>query len=312
MKNYLVGFWLMAMGVAPILTHAQVEINETIVLGYFPSWSESWAGPGQNSKLREIPSYVNYLFLGFAKPNLSYTKGSYDITETGIEVPYDGETLAESVCALKEKGVQVILSIGGETFWATQDAYNINYSHIKDLVDDIGFAGIDWDYEPDGSFSGIGESQNVQHFIDFFVESRKLMSRADGYIMACAPSGVGALGGVTNDDANSPFAFSQRNSLTGEDDTNLYNGAAVTNGINLFGFSATGHMIPVMEAVGNEIDIIAYQGYNAGGSVNRSIMYDAYAYYAEQYGFTIAAGVHFPPEPWPIIYLHQANGWGAG
>lgn len=166
------------------------------------------------------------------------------------------------------------------------------------MVDDIGFAGIDWDYEPDGSFTNIGSPENVQHFIDFFNNSRDIMPANEGYILACAPSGVGALGGVQNNDTESPFAFANRNELTGENDDNLYVAAAVTNGINLFGFSATGHMIPVLQSVGDKIDLIAFQGYNVGGSANRSIMYDAYAYYAEIHDFMIAAGVHFPPEPW--------------
>ena len=63
-------------------------------------------------------------------------------------------------------------------------------------------------------------------------------------------------------------------------------------------------MIPVIKAVGDKIDLIAYQGYNTGGSNNREIMYDAYAYYAAQYGFVIAAGVHYPPEPWGPFYTY--------
>lgn len=278
------------------------QINEPVVLGYFPSWSENWTTTNQNSKLREVPEFLNYIFLSFAKPNLEYISGSYDISQTGIQVPYDGCTLKESVSALKDKGVKVILSIGGETYWGTSDAYNINYQQIKDLVDDIGFVGIDWDFEPNGSFANIGNPENVQHFIDFFNNSRALMPANEGYILACAPSGVGALGGQVNDDVNSPFAFANRNSLTGETDANLYNGSTTTNGINLFGFSATGHMIPVIQSVGDKIDLIAFQGYNAGGSTNRSIMYDAFAYYAEQYNFTIAAGVHYPDEPWGPYY----------
>ena len=156
--------------------------------------------------------------------------------------------------------------------------------------------------KPDGSFANIGSAENVQHFIDFFNNSRDIMPSSEGYILACAPSGVGALGGIVNNDPESPFAFANRNELTGEDDTNLYNAVAVTNGINLFGFSATGHMIPVLQSVGGKIDLIAFQGYNVGGSTNRSIMYDAYAYYAEVYDFMIAAGVHFPPEPWGPYY----------
>ena len=101
------------------------------------------------------------------------------------------------------------------------------------------------------------------------------MPKAQGYIIACAPSGVGALGGQTNGDTGSPFAFANRNTLTGETDANLYNATTPTNGINMFGFSATGHMIPVFTAVGNDIDLVAYQGYNIGASTNRTLMYDA-------------------------------------
>jgi chitinase len=282
---------------------AQVVIDAPIVLGYFPSWSESWTTTDQNSTLREVPSFVNYVFLAFAKPDLTYTQGSYDISQTGIQVPYDGCTLKESISALNDKGIKVILSLGGETYWTSSAIYNaIDYQQIKDLVDDLGFAGIDWDFEPNGSFGQIGSIENVQHYIDFFTNSRALMPRSEGYIMACAPSGVGALGGQTNDDATSPFSYADRNTITGESDANLYNAVAQTNGINLYGFSSTGHMIPVMQSVGNEIDIIAFQGYNAGASLNRSIMYDAYAYYAETYGFKVAAGVHFPNEPWGPYY----------
>ncbi|MFM9989507.1 T9SS type A sorting domain-containing protein [Flavobacterium sp.] len=283
------------------------QFNSPIVLAYFPSYSETWTSSNQNSKLREIPSYVNYVFLAFAKPDLTYVRNSFDITGTGIEVPYNGCTLKESVSALKAKGINVILSIGGETYWNTNVYSNINYQQIKDLVDDIGFIGIDWDFEPDGSFQQIGNTTNVQHFIDFFTNSRAVMPRNAGYVLACAPAGVGALGGVINNDVISPFSFQNRGVLTGETDANLYNGAVITNGINLYGFGSTGHMIPVLQAVGDKIDIIAYQGYNTGASTNRSIMYDSYAYYAEIYGFKVAAGVHYPNEPWGpyYTYTHQ-------
>ncbi|MGG8495443.1 glycosyl hydrolase family 18 protein [Tenacibaculum sp. TC6] len=297
----------MRKGIFIVLLISQLSFSQTndkpIILAYFPSWSENYVGANQDSKLRSIPNYVNHVFLAFAKPDLQYTKSSYDISKTGIEVPYDGCTLKESVDALKKKGIKVILSVGGETYWRDNSTYeNINYQQIKDLVDDLGFAGIDWDFEPNGSFANIGRPENVQHFIDFFNKSREIMPKSEGYILACAPSGVGALGGQTNDDASSPFSYSQRNTITGEDDTNLYNGTAQTNGINLFGFSATGHMIPVIKAVGNHIDIIAYQGYNLGGSTNRTIMYDAYAYYAKTYGFKVVAGIHYPNEPWGPYY----------
>jgi len=280
------------------------QIEEKVVLGYFPSWSEDAAMTDENSKLREMPEYVNYVFLAFAKPNLRYEKGSHDITNTGIQVPYDGCGLKESVSALRDKGIHVILSIGGETYWNDTSCYEIDYEQIKDLVDDIGFAGIDWDYEPSGSFQTIGYPENVAHFIDFFNKSRSVMPRDEGYLIACAPSGVGALGGQLNDDPDSPFAYSKRNEVTGETDEHMEDVEYPSNGINLFGFSSTGHMIPVLKNAGESIDLIAFQGYNVGASLNRAIMYESYAYYAEQYGFTVAAGVHFPPEPWGAMYTY--------
>ena len=282
--------------------------DKAVVLAYFPSWQETFAAESQNSALRETPSYINYVFLAFAKPDLRYTKDSYDISLTGIEVPYDGCTLKESVAALKNKGIHVILSVGGETYWNSSTIYNdIRFQEIKDLVDDIGFVGIDWDFEPNGSFANIGTPENVQHYITMIDSGRHYMPKNEGYIIACAPSGIGALGGLNNDDPSSPFKYSERNNLTGENDDNLYNFPAQTNGINLFGFSATGHMIPVLQAVGNKIDLVAFQGYNIGGSLNRTIMYDAYAHYAEIYNFKIAAGVHVPNEPYGphYTYTHQ-------
>ncbi|WP_146052790.1 Ig-like domain-containing protein [Aquimarina sp. I32.4] len=279
----------------------KTTLTKPIILGYFPSWSESAIQPGQGSTLRDIPTHVTHVFLAFARPNLRYQKGSLDITGTGIETPYDGATLKESVAALKSKGTKVILSIGGETYWGSNAAYDINYQQIKDLVDDMGFEGIDWDFEPNGSFATIGNPINVQRFIEFFTKSRAIMPKGQ-YLIACAPAGVGALGGQSNDDPASPYAYSKRNAVTGESDANLYNATTPNQAISLYGFATTGHMIPVMEAVGDKIDLIAYQGYNTGAASNRKIMYDAYKYYADRYGFSIAAGTHYPNEPWGPYY----------
>ena len=111
MKKTCIIFLLLATG-----SFINGQTSERVVLGYFPSWSENWTSTNQNSKLREVPNFVNHIFLSFAKPNLTYTLGSYDISGTGIETPYDGCALKESVSALNDKGIKVILSIGGETY----------------------------------------------------------------------------------------------------------------------------------------------------------------------------------------------------
>ncbi len=285
---------------------ARVSAEKPIVLGYFPSWSETWLTNG-TSKFTSLPAHITHVFFSFGKPNLRYTKGSYDLSQTGIQVPYDGQMLKQAISIVNQKGIKVILSLGGETYWATSDAYSINYSQIKDLVDDLGFAGIDWDFEPNGSFQDIGSSTNVNRFMTFFNQSRAIMPRSSGYILACAPAGVGALGGLNNDDPASKYAYTKRNTITGESDTYLYSFTDAQHSLSLFGFSSTGHMIPVFKAVGAQIDIVAFQGYNVGAAKDRTLMYNSYAYYANTYGFKLAAGTHVPNEPWGPYYTYSAQ-----
>lgn len=274
-----------------------------LVVGYFPSWSDY-----STNILRNIPEEVTYVFLSFVKPNMRYKKGSFDLTSTGLQCDNNGKVLKETVDILKSRGIGIILSIGGETYWGSDEAYDINHQQIADFVRDFGFEGIDWDYEPNGSFATIGEPINVQRFISMIEESRKLLPKEEGFIIACAPSGVGALGGLTNDDPESPYAYSKRGQLTGEPDTYLYQPTSSEGySIPLFGFGASGHMIPVMKAVGHHLDFIAFQGYNVGSATRRELMYDSYAYYANIYGFKVAFGMHVPNEPWGPFYKYSED-----
>ena len=285
------------------------SVKGPVVVGYFPSWSETY--PSANgTKLINIPEEVTHNFLSFIKPDMRYVKGSYDIKNVGIEVPYDGIILKETVDILKAKGIKVILSIGGETYWGTDDAYNIDHTQIADFVRDFGFDGIDWDYEPNGGFQTIGEPQNVDRFISMIKNSRELLPRSEGYIIACAPAGCGALGRPSpytqNDDPDSPYAYSKRAEVTGDDISHEYNSTSSQGyTVSLYGFASTGHMIPVFKAAGYDLDLVAFQGYNTGSASQREIMYDSYAYYANEYGFSVAFGMHIPEEPWGPYYTYD-------
>ncbi len=295
-------------------TESETRTNSNttpLVVGYFPSWSETYP-TSSGSRLRNMPEEVTHIFLSFIKPNMRYTKGSFDIKGVGIEVPYDGIVLKETVDHLKTKGIKVILSIGGETYWGTDEAYDIDYVAVADFVRDFGFDGIDWDYEPNGGFQTIGEPINVDRFITMIRESRKLLPREEGFLIACAPAGCGALGRSTpyaaNDDADSPYAYSKRAEVTGDALSNEYNATAAEGyTISLYGFASTGHMIPVFKAVGYDLDFVAFQGYNTGSASQREIMYDSYAYYANIYGFKVAFGMHVPNEPWGPYYNYTED-----
>ena len=250
-----------------------------LVVGYFPSWSDY-----STNILRNIPEEVTYVFLSFVKPNMRYKKGSFDLINTGLQCDNNGRVLKEAVEILKARGIGIILSIGGETYWGSNEAYDIDHQQIADFVRDFGFEGIDWDYEPNGSFATIGEPENIRRFISMIEESRKLLPKEEGFIIACAPSGVGALGGQINNDPESPYAYSKREQITGESDVHLGQATSPMGySIPLFGFGATGHMIPVIKAVGHHLDFIAFQGYNVGTATRRELMYDSYAYYVTAY-----------------------------
>lgn len=279
-------------------------VSNHLVVGYFPSWSDNY-----NADLMlSLPEEVTYVFLSFGKPNLTYTKGSYDISGTGIGVPYDGTKLKSVIASLHGKNIKVILSIGGETYWNTSEAYNIDYQQIADLVRDMGMDGIDWDFEPNGSFNTIGNTDMVQQFITMIRSTRAVLPRSEGFDIACAPAGCGALGGVTNDDAASPYRYGNRATMTGEDESHTFDATnAAGYSISLYGFASSGHMIPVFEAVGDDLDFVAFQGYNVGSATQRELMYDSYAYYANTYGFRVAAGMHVPQEPWGPYYTYTAE-----
>lgn len=274
-----------------------------VVLGYFGSWKEKYDNDGNSLVFGKLQPYINHVFLAFAKPDLRYRKGSYQLDTTGLEIPANtpGQYLKKAVQELHAKGTRVILSIGGETYWQDNQVYDrVDYNQIKDLVDDFEFDGIDWDYEPHGGFQTIGNEFEVSKFIEFFKRSRQVMPRSEGYLLACAPAGVGALGGQLNNDPGAPFAYERRHDVTGEK-TDVYEGR-FPNNIVLFNYASSGHMIPVFRQIGHEIDLVAYQGYNVGAAPDRALMYDSYAYYANRHGFRIAAGTHIPNEPWGPYY----------
>lgn len=277
------------------------ETNQ-LVVGYITSWSDD----NEFTHLKTINKKVTWLFVSFAKPNLRYKKGSYDYSNTGLDYQNkNGQSFRDAIRIAKSRGMKVILSVGGETYWGDPNSYDINYVQITDFIKDFEFDGIDWDFEPDGTFANIGTSENVDRFVTMIRETRRLLPKNQGYLVTCAPSGIGALGGLRNDDPESPYRYDQRVALSGDPigKTGDFTGEQGPNAISLWGHAPTGHMIPVMKEVGTMIDLIAYQGYNIGVGTNRKIMYDAYSYYANKYGFLIAAGMHIPNEPWGPYFI---------
>ena len=292
-----------------------MDRSRPIVMGYFPSWTLGWIPDDGVTTMAKLPDHVNYVIFAFAKANLRYTKGSYDLSRTGIQSdPNAGKRLALSIELLRSRGTKVILSIGGETYWREPANYtDIRYGEIKDLVDDYGFDGIDWDYEPHGGFDAMAREPYRGYLITFIRESRRVMPKSENYLIMTAPPGVGVLGGSSADrDSEFPgFRHADRTKYGGANDQ----GGSSTNAAGLFNFGSTGSMIPILNApgsvpgrkIGHDLDLVGYQSYNTGKSLNRTIMYDSWLKYAEKYGFALAHGTHVPHEPWGPHYEHTPS-----
>lgn len=117
------------------------------MVAYYQSWSAGWASTGANLDLAKMPSYVNVVVVSFVQPDCSYTKGSFSLQGTGLQFSSDGPVVRDGIAALKAKqpNTWVMLAVGGATY---TNFTGINAKCIKDLVDDFGFDGVDYDFEP--------------------------------------------------------------------------------------------------------------------------------------------------------------------
>ena len=302
-----------------ITPRTPMDPGRPIAAGYFPSWTLGWIPNDGVTPMAELPDHITHVIFAFAKANLRYTKGSFDISGTGIQSdPSAGKRLALSIELLRSRGIKVILSLGGDTYWRLPANYtDIHYDEIKDLVDDCGFDGIDWDYEPQGSFD-LGINLITQepyrgYLIKFIRESRKIMPRSENYLIMAALPGVGVLGGSLpgQDSEFEGFRYADRTRYGDPDDR----GDDSENAAGLFNLASTGSIIPILNApgsapdkkIGHDLDLIAYQAYNTGKSLNRTIMYDSWLPYAQKYGFALAHGIHVPYEPWGPHYEYTPS-----
>jgi hypothetical protein len=71
--------------------------------------------------------------VSFAKPDMAYTKGSYNFAGSGLQFSWDPPVLRDAITTLKARQptARVMLAVGGATY---QGWDNLNTKAIKDLV----------------------------------------------------------------------------------------------------------------------------------------------------------------------------------
>ena len=134
----------------------------------YVGYSSTWNTSIYDLSTSNIPNYFTHINLAFAKPDTTYVKGSnaFDETTSGLQfveeaTKSDGtkkqltaqqtQDLINNIAALKARGTQVYIAIGGWTYSQGSSWTNFSPSHVVDLALDLGASGVDIDWEPSSS-----------------------------------------------------------------------------------------------------------------------------------------------------------------
>jgi hypothetical protein len=143
---------------------------------YFCSWSSKWVYTKDELDIKDVESDI--IYISFAKPDCSYTKGSFE--GTGLSFSSDFQVVAGAIQQLPETKT-VMLSVGGGTYGEWDQ---LNVDAIIALADDLHCKGIDIDWEP---INGAQSADQMAVIIDEF------RSNYAGYL-SFATAHVGAYG----------------------------------------------------------------------------------------------------------------------
>lgn len=235
---------------------------------YFQSWSSRWSNSPEQSDLAKLPSYVNYVYLSFAKPDAVYRKGSMDYMSVGLQFNYEsGNFLKQAIAALHQKhpNTKVILAVGGATYnnW---DA--LNPRALADFVADFGIDGIDIDYEAAHPGCMKGQDNLIHCAIDQKYQSIVQALRAAfprPYLLCSTAWSISAYGQDQWSNAGPQGDF-------------------------------TGMMLPFLRSpAAKDIDYLNVMSYDASDAYNP---HEALAAFNHYYPGPVYMGVEVPPEAW--------------
>lgn len=123
---------------------------------YYPTWNAPWVSRSSDLDLANIGAKypgLNWVFISFAKPDLSYTLGQNSFVGTGLDFSMDFQVVKGAIAYLRSLNICVMLAVGGATYWSSEK--NFYPKSIAELVQDLGCNGVDIDYEAPGTGENI-------------------------------------------------------------------------------------------------------------------------------------------------------------
>ena len=120
------------------------------LVGYYPSWLAA-----TSQSLQATPDAYTHVVVAFAKPDFTWDGKSW--SGTGLQFKSSPDELQQQIAALRQRGIRVLLAVGGATYlnWAPLASEAANpgptTAALKSFVAELGFDGIDIDYETEGA-----------------------------------------------------------------------------------------------------------------------------------------------------------------
>ncbi|TDW49073.1 GH18 family chitinase [Flavobacterium sp. 270] len=228
--------------IAPVSTNRFIPLPSKVILGYAHSWENAGApflyfSQMVGSKFNVVDySFVETVNRDGYTPILTTNDNRY--LTNGV---FNKQLLKNDIKSLRDSGVPVIISIGGQNGHVVLD--NVNQKNIfvnglKAIIDEYQFDGVDLDFEGgsmnfsagnlrDISYAGISAYPRLKNIVDACKELKAYYGT--GFLLTAAPETQYVQGGYST-------------------------------------YTDTfGSFLPIIQNLRNELDLLAVQLYNTGG-----------------------------------------------
>lgn len=228
--------------IAPVSTNRFIPLPSKIILGYAHSWENAGAPFLYFSQM--VGSKFNVVDYSFVE---TVNRDGYTPVLTTNDTRYltngvfNKQLLKNDIKSLRDSGVPVIVSIGGQNGHVVLDNVtqkNIFVNGLKAIIDEYQFDGVDIDFEGgsmnfnagglrDISYAGISAYPRLKNVVDAFKELKAYYG--PGFLLTAAPETQYVQGGYST-------------------------------------YTDTfGSFLPIIQNLRNELDLLAVQLYNTGG-----------------------------------------------
>ncbi|MCA1919215.1 MAG: T9SS-translocated chitinase ChiA [Flavobacterium piscis] len=228
--------------IVPVSTNRFIPLPSKIILGYAHSWENAGAPFLYFSQM--VGSKFNVVDYSFVE---TVNRDGYTPVLTTNDTRYltngvfNKQLLKNDIKSLRDSGVPVIVSIGGQNGHVVLDNVtqkNIFVNGLKAIIDEYQFDGVDIDFEGgsmnfnagglrDISYAGISAYPRLKNVVDAFKELKAYYG--PGFLLTAAPETQYVQGGYST-------------------------------------YTDTfGSFLPIIQNLRNELDLLAVQLYNTGG-----------------------------------------------